>query len=65
MIDSLRTLYRRITNLAVDTQLCRECDHPVAPLETICPFCGIRNPVYIPRWIGTVMLFLLVLPVIR
>jgi len=65
MSDSDSGIWPRIrSRLSVTEQLCRECNRPVVPWETICPSCGIRNPVKIQRWIATVMLFLLVLPLI-
>jgi hypothetical protein len=34
---------------------CRDCDHEVRFTDTVCGYCGTRDPVRLPGWVSTII----------
>ncbi len=55
---------RKLARLSVRADHCRECDHEVCFGDTICAYCGARDPVRLPGWVSTIIIGFAVVNVI-
>lgn len=44
-----------VGKLRLRADSCRECDHEVGFGDTICAFCGARDPVRLPGWVSMII----------